>query len=86
MDDARSVGFDGDEAGADAWSSQIHIPSRCDAIPFGLNDNASVVEFARQINIHPEIVAGRLQHGRILGYGQNNDLMEEFELWQQKHV
>lgn len=79
LDDSGGGKIDTAETEADAWASDMLIPSCYMAEICGLAGKASVLAFAKKINIHPGIVVGRLQHEKLLDYRHMNDLKVRFE-------
>ena len=80
LDDARRpAGVDEAESEANDWATACLIPSRHEAELRRLGDRESVLAFAHRIGVHPGIVVGRLQHERLLAFGQMNDLKAKFE-------
>ncbi len=43
-------------------------------------EKENIINFASEINIHPGIVVGRLQHDNYITYSQLNELKEKFEI------
>jgi len=41
--------------------------------------SVSILAFAEEIGVHPEIVVGRLQHDGVLGHQHMNVLRERYE-------
>ena len=79
LDDAgRSPGADEAEAEADRWAANRLIPSAHAAELQRLGDRRSVRAFAGRVGVHPGIVVGRLQHERLLPFGQMNGLKARF--------
>jgi HTH-type transcriptional regulator / antitoxin HigA len=66
------------EREADRWAREFLIPSQYEAQLTQLKSRDSVIEFARQIGLHPGIVVGRLQHDQIIQPSWMNDLKISF--------
>ena len=62
------------EAEADRWSHDFLIPAKYDAALPNLRSKQAVIEFAKQIGIHPGIVVGRLQHDQLIAKDWMNGL------------
>lgn len=54
------------EEEADLWAREFLIPPQYDAELPRLKSKDAVVEFAKQVGIHPGIVVGRLQHEQLI--------------------
>ncbi|NOC84531.1 HigA family addiction module antidote protein [Ruegeria sp. HKCCD6428] len=72
---------DGFESEADAWAEETLVGSDrfeefCNTGP---RSQAAVVEFAGEIDLHPGIVVGMLQHRGIVKFSHLNGLKERFE-------
>ncbi len=67
------------ELEADLFAREILIPSVKLNQLTSFTEN-SVIEFAKEINIHPGIVVGRLQKERKIGYNCLNSLKEKYEI------
>lgn len=67
------------EEEADQWAREFLIPSQYDAKLPQLRSKQAVIEFAKQLSIHPGIVVGRLQHEEIVPMSWMNDLKEHFQ-------
>lgn len=79
LDDPNSVrASDPREHEANEWSGNFLIPVERTPHLSGLRTKAAVVEFARQIQLHPGVVVGRLQHDGLIGVSWMNDLKESF--------
>lgn len=66
---------------ANQWAGGILIPEELNERLPALASEASILAFAREIDLHPGIVVGRLQHERILPFATKmNQLKESFEL------
>ena len=79
LDDSRRDETDQAEAEADEWASNILIPRhRTHELSF-LADRASVMAFANEIDVHPGIIVGRLQHDKRVPFDWMNDLKASFE-------
>lgn len=63
---------------ANQWAGNWLIPSQHIATLAGLRTKAAVAAFARQIDIHPGIVVGRLQHDGLIDPSWMNDLKQSF--------
>ena len=66
------------ESEANAWAADVLIPAAHREALLTLRTKESVRAFAAQIGIHPGIVAGRLQHERIIPPNWMNDLKAHF--------
>ena len=72
---------DDNEKEADLFAEETLIP-KADLKTFINNNNfqeQAIIEFAKQINIDPSIVVGRLQKERFLKYNQLNNLKKKYE-------
>lgn len=71
------------EKEADQFAANILIPPAALAeLPLQNPDkltNELIQSFAESLDIHPGIVIGRLQHDKVLGYWQGNDLKQKLE-------
>lgn len=63
---------------ANAWAGNSLIPLQYASVLPDLRSKAAVVDFARQIGVHPGIVVGRLQHDRHIEPSWMNDLKQSF--------
>ena len=72
------------EAKADAFAANSLIPDRDYKCFTSDNRNrfsrSTVLQFARQINVAPGIVVGRLQHDKYVDYSWLNNLKVKFKL------
>lgn len=66
------------EREADRWAREFLIPPQYEAQLAQLKSKESVIEFARQIGLHPGIIVGRLQHDQIIQPSWMNDLKISF--------
>ena len=68
------------EKEADQWARDILISPAYDFELRNLNGQEEILEFATQLNIHPGIVLGRLQHEGLVGYATMlNKIKDKFE-------
>lgn len=69
------------EQEADKISSERLIPGMAYRLFIAQNRfyKSDIITFARQIQIHPGIVVGRLQHDKMIPWSYHNDLKEKFE-------
>ena len=68
------------EKEADQWAREILISPAYNYELLNLNSEGGILEFATQLNIHPGIVVGRLQHEDLIGYATTlNKLKDRFE-------
>ena len=66
---------------ANQWAREILISPAYNYELLNLNREGEILEFATQLNIHPGIVVGRLQHEGLIGYATTlNKLKDRFEL------
>lgn len=82
LDDPNAVHADDPrEHEANQWAANMLIPKEyTDRLPT-LTSEAAICAFAKEINVHPGIVVGRLQHDKILPFPTNlNKLKESFQL------
>lgn len=80
LDDAGGLsGEDEAEAEADRWAANRLIPSSHAAELHRLRDRQSIRAFASRVGVHPGVVVGRLQHERLLAFGQMNGLKARFK-------
>lgn len=63
---------------ANEWAARFLIPAEHASALSGLRTKAAVHVFARQINLHPGVVVGRLQHDGLIDVSWMNDLKESF--------
>lgn len=71
-----------EEQAADAFAANTLVPA-ADYRAFlkrGDLTSGAIVNFAEQIDIHPGIVVGRLQHDRHLQFNQSNNLREQYQI------
>ncbi|MDP8244646.1 MAG: HigA family addiction module antitoxin [Candidatus Hinthialibacter antarcticus] len=66
---------------ADAFARDMLVPSNAYEafVKKTRFDLGSIVEFSRQIDVHPGIIVGRLQHERIVKRNWHNELRERYE-------
>ena len=71
-----------DEEAADKWSGDILIAPEAFALFIKQNDYSkqSVIKFAKEQEIAPGIVVGRLQSEKIIQYNRLNDLKDKYEI------
>ena len=68
------------EKEADQWARDALISPAYSYESLSLQGEGSIHEFAAQLNIHPGIVVGRLQHEGLVGYATRlNKLKDRFE-------
>ena len=81
MDDENGVG-DGAEEEADQWAKELLVgQARFEALKaLRPRSKEQIVSFAREINLHPGILVGMMQHERILPFTHLNGLKARFEL------
>jgi HTH-type transcriptional regulator/antitoxin HigA len=63
-----------EEQEANQWARDFLIPSNRAPELARLRTKSAVIEFAKEINIHPGIVVGRLQHDHLIDVSWMNDL------------
>ncbi|HNP37538.1 MAG TPA: helix-turn-helix domain-containing protein [Woeseiaceae bacterium] len=63
---------------ANVWSGNCLISEQHAASLGVLRSKVAVVDFAKQIGVHPGIVVGRLQHDRLIEPSWMNDLKQSF--------
>ena len=82
LDDIGGIGQNSQhEDEANQWAQDLLIPPGRIFEVRNPNSKEEILAFAREINIHPGIVVGRLQHERLLDYGTGlNKLKVNFEL------
>lgn len=70
------------EAEADTFAQNILIPPRAlrQFNPSQYTSDAEIVEFAKRIGIHPGVVAGRLQHERIIAQNRCSSLKQQYKI------
>jgi HTH-type transcriptional regulator/antitoxin HigA len=79
LDDSNTSRTDNtQECEANQWASDWLIPSRYVNSLSGLRSKMAVVDFARQIGVHPGIIVGRLQHDMLVDFSLMNDLKQSF--------
>ncbi len=66
-----------EEREANDWAAKFLIPTAFDGRLKQLKSEASIMEFAHEIGMHPGIVVGKLQHERYIRHSQMNDLKEK---------
>jgi HTH-type transcriptional regulator/antitoxin HigA len=69
---------DPQEHEANQWAGDWLIPLQHSASLRELRTKAAVVDFAKDVGIHPGIVVGRLQHDRLIEPSWMNDLKQSF--------
>ena len=69
---------DVEELQADKWAQVILTPKESETQLRQLRSRAEVIEFSREIEIHPAIVAGRLQHEDVVGHDMLSNLRERY--------
>lgn len=77
---AAAHATDPNEQEANEWAANMLIPPQYKATLPSLRNRAMVVDFARQINLHPGIVVGRLQHDHVIPPDWMNDLKQSFQI------
>lgn len=81
LDDPNSArSSDPKEHEANLWASRWLIPSNFEIELQTLRSKASVIDFAHKVGIHPGIVAGRLQHEKLVDPSWFNDLKVSFSI------
>lgn len=80
LDDQDGQG-DGAEAEADQWAEEMLVGrERFAHFKSGLpRSEVEIVEFSKEVGVHPGIVVGMLQHARILPYSNLNKLKARFD-------
>lgn len=68
------------ETEANDWAGNFLIPEQCTQRLRGLTTKRAVIDFAQEIDIHPGIVVGRLQHDGLIDPSWMNDLRPSFTL------
>ena len=73
--------FDGEESTniekeADAFAADFLVPPQYRATIAQLTSRQEVVSFAQEINLHPGIVVGRLQHDGVIPHAWLNNLKQ----------
>lgn len=80
-DPSSSQSDDPQEHEANQWAAEMLIPATHSEELSTLRSGPAIRRFAEEINIHPGIVVGRLQHERIVPFATTlNSLKESFEL------
>ncbi len=80
LDDAGNrPGAEEAETEADRWAADCLIPPSHAVELQRLRDQRAVRGFADRVGVHPGVVVGRLQHERLLAFGQMNGLKARFE-------
>ena len=80
-DPNNATGGSQQEHEANQWAGDKLIPLSYAFELSQLKTSTQIIDFSRQINIHPGIVVGRLQHDEIFGYAtQLNRLKESLQL------
>lgn len=76
----QTSGTDDIEAQANNFSAENLIPSKqlSDFLRNNIVNGISINQFASQLDIHPGIIVGRLQHDKILNYNQENNLRAKY--------
>lgn len=81
LDDPNATkSTDPKEHEANLWAGRCLIPEQHEAALPTLKSKAAVLAFATSINVHPGIVAGRLQHDKFIDPSWFNDLKVSFSL------
>jgi HTH-type transcriptional regulator/antitoxin HigA len=79
LDDPSSGGNDSpQEREANEWAGAFLVPRTYAPALASLKTKAAVLGFAQQINVHPGIVVGRLQHDGLIDPSWMNDLKSSF--------
>ncbi|QEA13943.1 helix-turn-helix domain-containing protein [Comamonas flocculans] len=79
LDDPNAVhATDPREREANAWAGDWLIPVQAAARLSSLRSRDAVADFARQIDVHPGIVVGRLQHDGFIDPSWMNGLKQSF--------
>ncbi len=70
------------EKGADQFAQEFLIPPKeyKRFAPTYYTSDAQIVSFAKSIDIHPGIVAGRLQHDRVIAQNRCSKLKEKYKI------
>lgn len=70
------------ETEADYFAQNILIPAKeyCRFEPSKYTSDAEIIAFARQIGIHPGVVAGRLQHDGIIAPNRCSTLKQQYKI------
>jgi HTH-type transcriptional regulator/antitoxin HigA len=64
------------EEEADCWAREYQIPPQFEEELPRLKSKTSIIKFSEQIEIHPGVVVGRLQHDGYIKPNWMNDLKE----------
>lgn len=67
------------EERANRFARTLLIPHVYDSELKTLTTRSKVLDFAKQLNLAPGIVVGRLQHDKLIGYSYLNDLKDTFQ-------
>ncbi|MGI9249758.1 MAG: helix-turn-helix domain-containing protein [Pseudohongiellaceae bacterium] len=79
LDDLNSSNVNNQrEREANEWAANWLIPPKCKYTLPTLRSKQSIRSFAKQINVHPGIIVGRLQHESLVKHSQMNDLKQKF--------
>lgn len=85
LDDPSKAGADSkEEREANDWAGDCLIPKSSSAQLASLRTKAAVNAFSQQLNIHPGIVVGRLQHDGLIDLSWMNDLKVSFRFTESK--
>jgi hypothetical protein len=66
------------EQEADQWANEFLIPPQYRAELIYLRSKEAVQDLADQIDIHPGIIVGRLQHDEVIPMNWMNDFKDRF--------
>lgn len=81
LDDPNATkSTDSREHEANNWASRWLIPEKHESRLKRLRSKAAVISFANELGIHPGIVAGRLQHDKLIDPSWFNDLKVSFSI------
>lgn len=79
-DPNQAASINTQEREANAWARDMLIPGNRAFELAGLKSKQDVVDFARQLGIHPGIVVGRLQHDQLIKPSWMNQLKVSFRI------
>ena len=81
LDDKLEIDTSDQEMEANEWAGDKLIPKKFHFELLELREEDQIIDFARNANVHPGVVVGRLQYERIIGHANPlNHLKENLEI------
>ncbi len=77
LDDINLDQYSPQEIEANEWSKEMLIPDKYRYDICSLRSRDEILSFSREINVHPGIVVGRLQHDKIISHATNLNGLKE---------